>query len=749
MKISKAAKVQYGLPDQHGPGTTGPQGLPLSYPLTTPKDKRQGMSAFSMDDKPALSFNMKKINPFTLTARALALCLLILGLQGTAPAQNCNPGNITLTSQAAVDNFQNTYGPCTDVTGNLTIQGNGITNVDGLADLTSVGGDLLVRNNASLTDVDGFAALTSVGRALWIRNNALLTNLDGLVALSSVGGFLAVYDNSSLANVDGFDALISVGGSVAIVSNPSLMNVDGFSSLTSVAENLSVSVNASLTDVDGFASLTSVGDNLDISNNGSLANVDGLVALASVGGYLLVRNNPMLANVDGFVTLTSVGDNLDISNNGSLANVDGFVALTSVGGDLSVGNNGSLTNVDGFAALTSVVGYLLVNNNALADVDGFAALTYVGEGFTVRFNPLLTNVDGLAALSAVGNYFQVYRNSSLTDCCGIHSLLNTPGAIGGSITIFGNATGCDSPSEVNTYCEDADGDGVNLTDGDCDDNSVTGPNSFPGNPEVCDGVDNNCDGQTDEGFEVYNANIMFTSQAQLAAWSPCITTINGSVVISGASITDLSPLSNISSITGNLTIQYTGLSGLSGLESLGTLGGTLTIYFNSSLSTLNGLNTLATVGGSFLMYYNFQLSDCCAVHGLINGGVAYVVNIFFNKVGCNSLAEINTNCALALVGGNSGSTFATANGQPAAGKEMSLYPNPAQHEVTVRFSQSGPTATLRITDLLGRVVFEKELKEGTDRMVIDLQSGIFENGLYLVSLFEDGEMRVKQLVLQQ
>jgi len=68
-----------------------------------------------------------------------------------------------------------------------------LTNLDALAALTSVGGNLGIRSNDALTNLDGLAGITSVGGLLYVLFNTVLTEFCGLFPLLNAGGLGWVY----------------------------------------------------------------------------------------------------------------------------------------------------------------------------------------------------------------------------------------------------------------------------------------------------------------------------------------------------------------------------------------------------------------------------------------------------------------------------------------------------------------------------------------------------------------------------
>jgi hypothetical protein len=57
-------------------------------------------------------------------------------------SQPCLPEGINFTTQEQIDNFQSNYPGCTDIMGTVLIEGNNITNLDGLNGITVIGGYL-------------------------------------------------------------------------------------------------------------------------------------------------------------------------------------------------------------------------------------------------------------------------------------------------------------------------------------------------------------------------------------------------------------------------------------------------------------------------------------------------------------------------------------------------------------------------------------------------------------------------------
>ena len=296
---------------------------------------------------------------------------------------------------------------------------------------------------------------------------------------------------------------------------------------------------------------------------------------------------------------------------------------------------------------------------------------------------------------------------------------------------------------------------LSATTGDCDDNEVS---VYPGATEVCNGIDDDCDGSVDEdlsGGLTWVGNVMMTTQADVDAWSHCHNKIDGNLTIQGTGIDSLESLRGLEKVTGNVTIQMTGIDTLHGLDSLEVIGGGLTVYFNSTLKSLAGLDSLDTVGVNLMVYYNFILSDGCPIHDLLDssGGIGGSTSIFFNSAGANSVADINASCGpQTMVSNPNGTGIVPANQSEqlnVADKEQQpsfrVFPNPASDWTIVELAEPAKGGTLQVAELTGRIIFETSLEHKAKRTEVNLLG--WKPGTYFIILKMEGRKPVTQKLI--
>ena len=232
-----------------------------------------------------------------------------------------------------------------------------------------------------------------------------ITNLNGLIVLESIGGYLVIQNNNLLTNLTGLDTLSSIGIFI-INNNCSLTSLSGLSGLSSIKGSLAIKFNNSLINLSGLNAVISINGLLYIGSNDSLTSLTGLDALNYIADYMEIRNNDALTNLNGLEALTSIGGDLWIYDNNELISLSGLVALSSIGGELYIGANYNLT---------SLVGIENIDYNTIT-------------GIHISYNESLST-------------------------CEVQSICDYLSNPMGPIDIQSNATGCNSPEEVEEACE--------------------------------------------------------------------------------------------------------------------------------------------------------------------------------------------------------------------------------------------------------------------------------------------------------
>lgn len=148
-------------------------------------------------------------------------------------SQTCLPNGITFSTQQQIDNFATNYSGCTEILGDVTIEGNtvyAITSLDGLSQLTSIKGNLRISYNQSLTSLDGLHNLSSVGGFLHLFDNGL-EEIFALSNVNTIGSSLSIFDNDALVSLTGLNGITTMLGVLIIAKNNVLSSIEGIGNI--------------------------------------------------------------------------------------------------------------------------------------------------------------------------------------------------------------------------------------------------------------------------------------------------------------------------------------------------------------------------------------------------------------------------------------------------------------------------------------------------------------------------------------
>ncbi len=400
--------------------------------------------------------------------KSTLLILIALLVLNNVFSQPCLPDGIILSTQLEIDNFQTNHPNCTEIGGYVIIDGEDISNLNGLYGITSIGGILNIELCMELEDLSGLESLTSIG-ALYIYGNEILSNFSGLDNLVTIGGYISISFNNILTNLNALSNLNTVGGYIMIDNNYSLASLEGLNNINAeTITSLYVYNNPLLSDCNAQSIcdfLINPTGSINIYNNAGgcnnpteVANSCGIeLSCFPFGNHYLKTQTDVDNFFINFPDCFNLSGSVYISGE-NIKNLLGLNELTTIEGNLKVLRNDSLTNFVGLNNLTSIGGQFQVGfyegngNPALNNFTGLEALTTVGEKFSILFNDELIDLLGLSSLRSVG-LLEIGPNNSLISLSGNNLDSITSGLVIAGTNILPDLSGLDNLIHAGNYID--------------------------------------------------------------------------------------------------------------------------------------------------------------------------------------------------------------------------------------------------------------------------------------------------------
>lgn len=623
--------------------------------------------------------------------KKFSLCTLFLIVHFFLYSQPCLPDGITFTTQDEIDNFQYNFPNCTEIEGDVTIGGwlNNVSNVLGLEELVSIGGNLKIETTYGLTSLEGLENLESIGGGITIFSNNLLQDISSLENLLSIGDYLGVSGNSALVSLSGFNNIESLSGYLVVQDNSSLASLYGLDNLNSIDGELWIYENDALANLSGLSGLLSIGGDLSVIGCDALSDFAGLENLTTIDGDLNIEYNSMMTHLDGLTNLYAIGGNLRLIGNSSLMDLMGLINLSSIGGDLRIGD------------------------------------LYGGN----PGNPLLISLSGLDNINPASIDGLFIINNAILSSCEVQSICNYLISPGGIVEIQYNADGCNSIVEVEGACSAVNclDEGKTFSDQDEIDNFQL---NYPNCAEI-----------------IGDVHIVGPSITNLSGLH-VLTGFWGDLKIENTSITNLGGLDNVNSVGGDLLLlDNEDLNNLDGLDGLYAVDGGLSVTNNDNLSSLSGLeNVFAGSLNELTIADNIALSEChvqsiCSYLSL----PVYVADIHDNDSTCNSEDEVIEAC-LALVSVNVQAICdISVWPNPVLGGELYIRLNGEEgNSSSGAGSPVDKVIQITIVSIYGEPVYDKTLRwiDGP----LKIRTASWPAGIYLLNVVSEGTPQLRSKI---
>ena len=241
-----------------------------------PQSKAFTKSMINLEIKPNTTYDVRSAQVFIKDKNST----LSDTVQVTQAAKGTYTGDISFETEQDLIDFQ-TAG-YTKVIGNIIVQYNirTLQKLDNL--LTEIDGNLTI-NCQSLTSLDGLYNLKKI-TGNFITWEACITSYEGIDKLTEIGGDFEVRLPYSLESFEGLESLETIGGNFKVIDKlalSSLSSFKGLSSLKSIGGDFEVKARV-LESFEGLENLTNIGDKLTIKGCSSLNNIDALKNIESL-----------------------------------------------------------------------------------------------------------------------------------------------------------------------------------------------------------------------------------------------------------------------------------------------------------------------------------------------------------------------------------------------------------------------------------------------------------------------------------